>query len=434
MAIAERDCRILFQKSGNRCAFPACGRALTFRDTDPTSGAECDISLSDIAHIVARSEDGPRGQYPLSLDRRDDLDNLVLLCKEHHRIIDAQPASYPVEKLRQMRADHEALIATATGVAVMKEPQASAYVSEQLFSTLLPVERMPRFVYSAPCSAKTEEVAKPGIIHDAALMCPFIIRADRLYAFNNLSDAAGPFRNLVVRKKCVREQSTDWWRTEEHLAWYITLLNRTLNKITGRKGLFLDKEHNRYYFQSDKPGEPKTISYKPLNAARSERSVVWQPITRKTKLPRSYWYHLAVGLRFRRVGSTSWALSIRPELRVTKDGKIPLAARQIGSRITSKKAHLFNNDLLEDLQFWRSFLSDGEPRLVCRFGNGQQLIMASSMMTNTILWPGMPEAFKIKFKNVDFEENLFTLADREELNEEYEDELDEENIEESIEV
>ena len=64
-----------------------------------------------------------------------------------------------------------------------------------------------------------------------------------------------------------------------------------------------------------------------------------------------------------------------------------------------------------NLQFWRSFLSDGEPRLVCRFGNGQQLIMASSMMTNTILWPGMPEAFKIKFKNVDFEENLFTLSE-----------------------
>ncbi len=429
MSISEKDCRVLFQKSGNRCALPGCGRLLTFAAQDGTGQPETEIAVSDIAHIVARSSDGPRGSYHLPTEKRDLLENLILLCKEHHRVIDSHPATYPVERLRAMKEEHEAAIAKATGDAIhLDSPSApaSSYVREQLYSTLLPVERMPRYVYSAPASLRTENEVKKALTPctDPSVMLPFIVRANRLYCFNNLRAPSSPFRNAVDLSDIQRERSSSWWRNEDKQRWFQALLNRALNKLTGRKGLLLDKDHERYYFQSDEPGNPLSVIYRPLNVSSSQRSAVWQPKSRKTGIPRNYWYHLAVALKFDHIASRSWLLSLRPEYRVTRDGLHPLRSEMIGGKVTQKRAHSFNNDLLEDIQFWRAFLSDGQPRITFQFGQGQQIIVGSSMLSADIHWPGMPEEYKIKFRNIDFEENLFTLADREQLDDEYEDELE----------
>ncbi len=56
--------------------------------------------VSEIAHVVSRKPDGPRGNHTLPLDARDRYDNLILLCEEHHKIVDANPEAYPVERLR----------------------------------------------------------------------------------------------------------------------------------------------------------------------------------------------------------------------------------------------------------------------------------------------------------------------------------------------
>jgi hypothetical protein len=63
------------------------------------------------AHIVARKEDGPRGKSPLSAKQRDSYSNLILLCPTHHATIDDipnGPQEYTVERLQQIKAEHEA--------------------------------------------------------------------------------------------------------------------------------------------------------------------------------------------------------------------------------------------------------------------------------------------------------------------------------------
>ncbi|OWK45158.1 transposase [Fimbriiglobus ruber] len=37
----------------------------------------------------------------------DEYNNLILLCKVHHKKVDDQPETYPIEKLREMKAAHE---------------------------------------------------------------------------------------------------------------------------------------------------------------------------------------------------------------------------------------------------------------------------------------------------------------------------------------
>jgi len=197
----------------------------------------------------------------------------------------------------------------------------------------------------------------------------------------------------------------------EHKKWFITLLNYSLNKLTGRKGLQLDKIHRRYYFQPQESGKFLEVNYRPLNQSTASRKVVWQPITKKTKELKPYWYHLAVALKFHQVSNEHWCLSIRPEMRVTKDGLLPINSKKIGSRVTHKKSREFNYDLLGDVNFWRDFLSDGQPRILFPFGQkGQSIIVSTTMMQAEIEWPGIPEEYAKPFTNIEYPENLFSWA------------------------
>ncbi len=438
MSIPVKELKALLQKSGNRCAFPDCGEVLLLEGTD----TEDLVILSKVAHIVAESHDGPRGQYPLPLEERNKESNLVLLCGKHHDLVDSLPQLYTVERLRQVKEDHETLVHAATGDAISKSTQGrqnlSNYVHETVFSTLFQVVTLPAFVYGAPCEYTDEQ--KVGIRNkivrpkDETEIYPYIIRAGNLYTFQNLNYQGGPFGSLIDMKAVLRSSSQEWWDDPVKNAWFVALLNRSLNKLTGRKGLQWDREHQRYYFQPDNPGQPKEVSYRPLNRAMETKQVVWQPISKRTGEPRPYWLHRAVNLRFHRVTSSQWCFSIRPEFRITKDGFIPEASEKVGSRVTRKKSHMFNYDLLGEVNFWRDFLSDSQPRIILNFGKGQHAIISTTMMQTEIDWPGIPEEFAKPFKNIDYAEDLFSWAKLVGLEANLDHEFDDEEIEDENDI
>ena len=110
------------------------------------------------------------------------------------------------------------------------------------------------------------------------------------------------------------------------------------------------------------------------------------------------------------MASSQWCFSIRPEFRVTIDGFVPEASERVGSRVTKKKSRMFNYDLLGEVNFWRDFLSDSQPRIIFNFGKGQHAIVSTAMMHTEIDWPGIPEKFAKPFKNIDYVEDLFSWA------------------------
>lgn len=415
MSIPPAQLRALLQKSGNRCAFSGCRDLLLDYSDDPTNP----VVLSKVAHIVAESPDGPRGRYPMSQEHRNLESNLILLCSKHHDVVDGKPQFYTVERLRQMKEDHEAWVMQATdnadtGRSPREEGQKALWVKERVFSTLFPVTEMPMNVYGCPCnlSEADAELVKRQIQapKDDTEICPFILRRGMLYAFQNLRYRGGPFRLLVAEGRVEQERSQDWWSDPVKGPWFLSLLNRTLNKLTGRRRLHLDKIHKRYFFQAEKPGECMEIQYKPLNIVSDSKMVVWRPTSKRTGLPRDYWLHRAVNLRFHFTLPCLWYLSVRPEYRVTKDGFAPEDSDRVGSRVTKRKSRMFNYDLLGEVNFWRGFLSDGQPRIILNFGKGQHIIISTSMIEADIEWPGIPEKFARPFKNVEFEEDLFSWA------------------------
>lgn len=92
-----KDIKLLWGRSGNRCAI--CKIELS-----PDGSVE---TIGEIAHIVSRTREGPRGNDALLLSRRDDYSNLMLLCPNHHSEIDKLPDSWPSSKLRQLKEEHE---------------------------------------------------------------------------------------------------------------------------------------------------------------------------------------------------------------------------------------------------------------------------------------------------------------------------------------
>lgn len=90
-------------KAAGRCEFNGCNKDVY------TEGLTLKKQkLGEIAHIVAAEKDGPRGDDPLPLEDRSKFDNLMLVCREHHKHFDVQYVKdYPVELLRKWKREHE---------------------------------------------------------------------------------------------------------------------------------------------------------------------------------------------------------------------------------------------------------------------------------------------------------------------------------------
>lgn len=101
MAITDHDRKILWGRAHNRCAI--CQQPLI---SDASSEGDGESIVGEEAHVVARSRDGPRGKECLN-SRIDSYDNLILLCREHHRVVDDQPNEYPAHRLREIKDHHE---------------------------------------------------------------------------------------------------------------------------------------------------------------------------------------------------------------------------------------------------------------------------------------------------------------------------------------
>jgi hypothetical protein len=103
MTISQRDIKLLWGRAASRCAFPNCRLQLT-QDSEITSSS---ILIGEQAHIVAKELNGPRGDSLLTLEERDSYVNLILLCPNHHTIIDKKSEDFPIEKLYALKIDHE---------------------------------------------------------------------------------------------------------------------------------------------------------------------------------------------------------------------------------------------------------------------------------------------------------------------------------------
>jgi hypothetical protein len=105
VTVSEKTRKIIWVEAGGRCA--VCRRQVL------TEGTETDDPsiFGEEAHIIARSQGGPRAGG-LPEDQLDSHENLILLCREHHKQVDDQPNHFTVERLRQIKQAHKEWVAS----------------------------------------------------------------------------------------------------------------------------------------------------------------------------------------------------------------------------------------------------------------------------------------------------------------------------------
>lgn len=93
---------LLAFRSGDTCAFPGCGRALT------VDGASANpVVTGEAAHIAGEKPDAARYDKSMIDKQRNHYNNLIYLCGDHHTQIDKQESDFPVEKLYEIKVNHE---------------------------------------------------------------------------------------------------------------------------------------------------------------------------------------------------------------------------------------------------------------------------------------------------------------------------------------
>lgn len=96
----------LFADSGGYCQRPECSNRL-FVDTGTTN-----IHLAEMAHIIAASGSGPRGNATVTQKDKGAYENLILLCSNCHTTIDKAPVDFPDKLLQEWKRKHVERIAT----------------------------------------------------------------------------------------------------------------------------------------------------------------------------------------------------------------------------------------------------------------------------------------------------------------------------------
>jgi hypothetical protein len=117
MTISVKAQKMLWGRAAGRCSRPECREYLY---EDETEADEATL-VGENCHIVAESDDGPRASPSMPVGQRNGYSNLILLCRKHHKVIDAQEHTYSVEVLHQMKRVHEAWVKQQLGFDEAKQ-------------------------------------------------------------------------------------------------------------------------------------------------------------------------------------------------------------------------------------------------------------------------------------------------------------------------
>jgi hypothetical protein len=87
----------IFAMSHNLCAHPDCGQPLV----------EGGTVVGEVCHIRGERPGAARYDESQSDAERHAYENLIGMCRKHHKIIDAEVNNYPFERLLEMKRQHE---------------------------------------------------------------------------------------------------------------------------------------------------------------------------------------------------------------------------------------------------------------------------------------------------------------------------------------
>jgi hypothetical protein len=376
----------LFARSRNECAYPGCAVELT-----PETGDGDVTVLGEVAHIVARNRQGPRGRSELGETERNQLDNVILLCPKCHKKVDNDPRTFTVPVLKELKRQHESGSPAAID-PVGQGQRGTSYEEEGLTVSVLPLVRLPSAVYRAPTELRTRHQVIASLPRES-LRCAgsFLLREGFLYAFDDLArnDSGNPFRECVRPALTERKLARRMLGDPDQRRYYVELLNRALD-------LFLTRDmcltrattgsKKRYFFAAP-GGETRKVPARGKSGRRQNREVAWWWTHKRSG--RSEMRHVAAAFEWLQFDDDSWGLAVEPGRYVTEDGWNARSDR-IGRTVTRMMRTIHNDRYYNEFHFWVSYLASEQPRFSIPCAD-QRIVVAGSPLSVAVRWPGFDD-------------------------------------------
>ena len=268
-------------------------------------------------------------------------------------------------------------IERATLIAERAVPDADPDVrTETLYCNLLPIERLPRYVYTAEIANdlmrindKGESIAPPKnrikqvirAAQEAAQVEPerrfmpaFRLFEDRLVTFHDLEDPEGVLAPVIDENTIEVIDIPSFVRDEDLRKIAISLLNMAISRHLGRAGLVIDEEKLGRFFFPDREGQARVITWTPRKN-KATRTVA-KPVVKDDRV--LFWRNLGAYVKVIFLANNLY-IQILPTWVITTDGHSPATGPDIGRKVIKWTGPERNLQILFHIRFWTSILRRG---------------------------------------------------------------------------
>jgi transcriptional regulator with XRE-family HTH domain len=292
-------------------------------------------------------------------------------------------------------------------------------ITERLYCNLLPVERLPRYIYMSPIAAglmrsrkksdqvlpsksRLREVIRAAqeaekVPPDRRFMPTFRLFEDKVFTFHDLEDSENPLAAITTENAVEVFDVATFTSDEDLRKILLSLMNMALSRHLIRGGLVADSTKNGRFFFSTNNGNAHTVTWTPRRK-RATRTVA-KPVTREDRV--IYWRHLGAYVTATFLVNKFY-VKVLPTWVITADGIHPSGGPTIARRVNRWTGPERNLQVLYHVRFWTTVLRGRKGGPINVWAGDQILEIAA-----------VPAAIEVPYGILDDQRDLMRLLDEE---------------------
>ena len=226
-------------------------------------------------------------------------------------------------------------------------------LSEPAMTNLFKIRKFPRIIFTFDTDFTKKETVYKSIPENTTLP-EFLIYNKIVYTFVDLKNQSDYFKTHIIKpdtKNSIIFQNV--FHDKDIRNHFVELIRIYFKKFLGSKGIYFNKDHNRFYFAINKDEGVRSI----LTKSRKQGRKTPKEVAKYYSYGKYQFYrHFAFEIDF--LHTENMYICITPTYLITKDGKIPADGKLASKFIITQKSREFNPSVANNIHTIFSFLSN----------------------------------------------------------------------------
>jgi hypothetical protein len=252
-------------------------------------------------------------------------------------------------------------------------------VNEVVATNIFRFSKLPKFMYFYKTKVKKAKEIFTAV--ERSQIPTFIIKEKSIYSMADPSSFKSFWDNTAIDKaaKPQFDYFTNYLKDNKRRNYCIELLNNSFRNFTFQKGIYYNRDFNRYYFGIKKNEKERNVTYSTRNQRNMSRSVVKYYEYIVTKFYKHFGFELDYFFN-----DDGLFLAINPKYLFTEDGRSVLENKKKVTELTSfikRKEH--NPQMLNHVHFIFNFLSGQKRKFMIENYAGSTIELAKYVELTT---------------------------------------------------